>query len=120
MHTAVTDRLTVTLAEAKAYLRVEHDAEDTLITGLVDAAKSAADAFLNNPFLKPDGTDASIPPDVKLWVLRRVAFSYEQRLEALAAENVVGVGTTEYLGKLAGASTADVTLLRQHRLNPGL
>lgn len=49
---AVSERLTITLAEAKNYLRVESDVttDDTLIQGLIDSAKLSADAYLNNPF----------------------------------------------------------------------
>jgi len=38
------------LASVKLYLRVEHEADDDLITTLIDAAKQHADGFLNNPF----------------------------------------------------------------------
>lgn len=116
---AVTDRLTVSLAEAKGYLRVEHDDEDTLIETLIQAAKASADAFLNNPFLTPDGTPKNIPDDVKLWVLKRVSFAYENRVENLLIDQVQGVGLSDYGGRLEGA-TVDMALIRPYRLNPGL
>lgn len=118
--TAVTDRLTVTLDEAKGYLRVEHDAEDDLITTLISGAKAAADAFLNNPFTASDGTPMPIPDDVKLWVLRRVSYAYENRVENLVIDNASGVGSSEYAGRLLQATSIDYGLIRPYRLNPGL
>lgn len=118
---AVTDRLTVTLTEAKAYLRVDHDEDDALITGLIEAAKSSADAFLNNPFQASDGTAKPIPPEIKTWVLRRVSYLYENRVENLVTDQLAGVGAVDYAGRRAGeAATLDYSLIRQHRLNPGL
>ena len=38
------------LDAVKAFLRVEHDADDDLITGLIAVAKQRADDFLNNSF----------------------------------------------------------------------
>lgn len=116
---AVTTRLTVTTAEAKHYLRVDHDEDDALITELIAAAKASADAFLNNPFTARDGTPNPIPLDVKTWVLRRVAFLYEQRVENLALETLAGVGTADYGARLQQAPL-DYSLIRPYRLNPGL
>ena len=120
--TAVVDRLTVTLAETKLYLRVDHDDEDNLLTELVDSAKSSADQFLNNPFTDSAGNPRPIPLDVKTWVLRRVAFLYEQRIETLKADAIPGAGTTDFGSRTAdsGNTSLDYSLLRLHRLNPGL
>ena len=119
--TAVQDRLTLDLAEVKAYLRVEHDEEDALLEELVKGAKASADAFLNNPFQDASGAPEPIPDDVKLWVLRRVAFLYEQRVENVRSDQLQGVGQVDY-GRLAmeTARTLDYTLIRPYRLNPGL
>lgn len=46
----VESRLALTPAQAKAYLRVEHDADNDLITALITSAKQAADDYLNNAF----------------------------------------------------------------------
>lgn len=115
---AVTNRLTLALAEAKAYLRVEVDDEDALITELIAAAKSSADAFLNNPFVR-DGTPLPIPVEVKTWVLRRVAFLYEQRVENLVSDTLASVGAIDYGARLQQAPL-DHSLIRPYRLNPGL
>ena len=40
-----------TLAETKLHLRVDHDAEDALITDLIDAAETAIMDYLNTPSL---------------------------------------------------------------------
>lgn len=47
---AVFDRLNLTLAEVKNYLKVEVSDDDTLIQSLIDSAKVAADDYLNNSF----------------------------------------------------------------------
>jgi len=47
---AVESRLELTLAQAKAYLRVEHDADNDLIETLITSAKRMADDYLNNAF----------------------------------------------------------------------
>jgi len=47
----VTERLDISLEEAKAYFRVDADLEDEVIVDCVDAAKSEADAYLQNPFM---------------------------------------------------------------------
>lgn len=46
----VESRLSLDLPAAKLFLRVEHDADDDLITSFITAAKQRADGFLNNPF----------------------------------------------------------------------
>lgn len=120
MATAVTDRLSVTLAETKAHLRVEFGEDDALITDLIAAAKASADAFLNNPF-QVAGVDRAIPADVKTWVLRRVAFMYEQRVENVRADIVTGVGTIDYGRAISDrGGSLDYALIRPYRLNPGL
>lgn len=46
----------VTLAEAKAYLRLDTDDEDALITSLITAARSRAEWFTNRAFLTQSWT----------------------------------------------------------------
>lgn len=72
----------ITLAQAKAHLRVDHDAEDGQIEEFIEAAsaaiidylKSGADVFLNtlgfpeeiyNDASPPEVTDYVVPPQVK-------------------------------------------------------
>lgn len=119
--TAVQDRLALTLEEVKAYLRIDADDEDALLEELAEAAKASADAFLNNPFTDSDGVDEAIPVDVKAWVLRRVAFLYEQRVENVRADVLTGVGTTDYGRAISDrGGSLDYALIRPYRLNPGL
>ena len=93
---AVRDRLTVTLDEAKTWLRIDDDADDALLVALIDAAKEAADAYLNNPFTDAEGNPLPIPAAVKVWVLERVARLYERRAEAIASESVSGAGNVAW------------------------
>lgn len=122
MATAVQERLTITVQEAKLYLRVDGSEEDTLIEELITSAKASADAFLNNPFTSRDGTMLAIPAPVKAWCLRRVAFLYEHRVETLRADTVPGAGTADFGSRISDSNmtTLDYSLLRPHRLNPGL
>jgi uncharacterized phiE125 gp8 family phage protein len=41
----------VSLAEVKLFLRIEHDAEDALLTTMIRAAREAAEAILNTSFI---------------------------------------------------------------------
>jgi len=96
MTTAVTDRLAITLEEAKAYFRVDTDLEDEVIVDCVDAAKSEADAYLQNPFVDADGQALPIPPALKMWVLKRAHYHYVQRVGGVASESVSGIGSVAY------------------------
>uniref|UniRef100_A0A7C2W724 Phage gp6-like head-tail connector protein n=2 Tax=Thermorudis TaxID=1649508 RepID=A0A7C2W724_9BACT len=109
---AVKDRLTVTLEEAKAWLRIDDDADDTLIVSLIEAAKEAADAYLDNPFTDASGSPVPIPAAVKTWVLQRVARLYQRRIEGVTAEQVSGVGSVTY-------GEDDFSLLWPYRRIPG-
>jgi uncharacterized phiE125 gp8 family phage protein len=41
----------LTLGEAKLHLRMDHDADDTLIAGLISTAREHAEAFCRRPFV---------------------------------------------------------------------
>ena len=95
MITSVTDRLAITLEEAKVYLRVDTDVEDALIMACVDAAKSEADGYLQNDFAR-DGAELPIPPALKMWVLKRAHYHYVQRVGGVTSESVSGIGSVAY------------------------
>lgn len=86
----------ITLAQAKAHLRVDHDAEDEQITALIEAAsgavvnylKSGADVFLNtlglpeeiyNDDSPPQVSDYAVPPEVKAAVKILVGELFKNR-----------------------------------------
>lgn len=96
MITAVTDRLEISLEEAKAYFRVDSDVEDEVIVGCVDAAKSEADAYLQNSFVDSEGNVLPIPASVKMWVLKRAHHHYVQRVGGVSNEAVSGIGSVAY------------------------
>lgn len=71
----------VTLDEAKAHLRIDHDAEDELIgTYLAAATQSAAD-FIHRPIPWTDGEGApvEVPAPVKAAILLILGDLYEHR-----------------------------------------
>lgn len=70
--TAVQDRLNLSLAELKSLLGITVDTQDALLQLRLDAAKEAADNFLNNHFRNADGEDLQIPTNVKLGVLEYI------------------------------------------------
>lgn len=96
MITAVSDRLDITIEEAKTYFRVDTDLEDEVIMGCVDAAKSEADAYLQNPFVDAGGEALPIPPALKMWVLKRAHHHYTQRVGGVSNESVSGIGSVAY------------------------
>jgi hypothetical protein len=73
----------VTLAEAKAQLRVDGAEEDTLIQSYIDAAEAAAAQYLNRALYASDvGTDTTglvMAKDVKVAVLLQVGAFYADR-----------------------------------------
>lgn len=70
----------VSLAEAKAQLRVEFTEDDTLIQGYITAAREICESFLNVPLVAAEGEE---PPTVKQsWkqaILLAVANWYQNR-----------------------------------------
>ena len=93
---AVTERLDISLEEAKAYFRVDSDVEDEVIADCVDAAKSEADAYLQNPFMDANGEALPIPSALKMWVLKRAHHHYTQRVGGVSNESVSGIGSVAY------------------------
>lgn len=66
----------LTLAETKAHLRVDHDAEDALITALMTTATAAAADYLNMPL---DQLTTTVPSPIKSAALLMVAGLFENR-----------------------------------------
>ncbi|MBI2262299.1 MAG: phage gp6-like head-tail connector protein [Caulobacterales bacterium] len=62
----------VSLAEAKLFLRVEHDAEDGLVQTLIDAAQARVEGDVGAPL------DAASPAPLRLAVLMLVLRAYER------------------------------------------
>ena len=74
--------MVVSLEEAKAHLRVQHDEEDALIEGMIAQAQTAAEDFCRvsfEPFLNDDGEAVEAPGPVKLAILLMVGYFYEHR-----------------------------------------
>ena len=66
---------TVTLAEAKTYLRVDGTTEDDLITKLIGSATSTVEHVLRQPLSAYD----PLPDDIHTTVLYTIDYLYEYR-----------------------------------------
>lgn len=66
---------TVTLAEAKTYLRVDSTTEDDLITKLIGSATVTVENVLRQPLSAFD----SLPDDIHTAILYTTAYLYEYR-----------------------------------------
>lgn len=66
---------TVTLAEAKTYLRVDSTTEDDLITRLIGSATTTVENVLRQPLSAFD----PFPDDIHTAILYTIAYLYEYR-----------------------------------------
>jgi uncharacterized phage protein (predicted DNA packaging) len=90
----------ISLAEAKKHLRVEFEDDDTLIQGLIVAAREYAEGFLNRVLAADD--EEEDPPVVKqTWkqaMLLLIGHWYEHRESVTAgASSVVPMGVDALL-----------------------
>ncbi len=67
----------LTLDQTKLHLRIDHDDEDDLITGLMTAATAAVGNHLDNPAVVLDATAPAAP--LKSAALLLIADLYENR-----------------------------------------
>ncbi|MGN7485358.1 head-tail connector protein [Priestia megaterium] len=77
------EHLVISVTEMKSYLRVDHTADDELLTLLIETAKEQAEAYLNHDFTETDTegvvTYLTIPSTVKLACMRMVNSWYDYR-----------------------------------------
>lgn len=83
-----------TLEELRQQCRIEDDSGDTLLTLYAEAARGAAERFLNRP-LVTEGEDISgdalpLTPDIKLALMMMVGHWYANR-EAVSPEQLTPV-----------------------------
>jgi uncharacterized phage protein (predicted DNA packaging) len=87
-------QLVITLEEMKKYLRIDHNADDDLLTLLIETAKEQAEAFLNHDFTEIDSEGVvrqmTIPFSVKLACMRMVNSWYDYRDEVTETSNLGG------------------------------
>jgi len=69
----------VTLAEAKDYLRVDHEEEDAIIQGMIWAASDAVKDVASDVDWDEYNPPFDVPYRLKLAVLTRVARMYDDR-----------------------------------------
>lgn len=86
----------VTLALAKAHMNIDGTADDELITLYLGAAETWLGNYIGKPLADLD----PMPDDVRLAVLKLVAFYYEQR-------EAVAFGITMQLAPYGVTSIAD-------------
>lgn len=77
------EQVVIPLDEMKRYLRVEHNADDDLITLLIESAKEHAEAYMNHDFTEVDSEGVvrflTPPSSVKLACMRMVNSWYDYR-----------------------------------------
>lgn len=77
----------VSLGEAKAHLRVDHDADDALIEALCLACTQMAEHELQRGLVTREGVEGfgdaeAVPASIKQWILLHVGYFYENRQAA--------------------------------------
>lgn len=82
----------LTLPEAKAHLKVEHDAEDDLISGLIDAAEDYVSQFLNRavPWTDDGGDPVPVPASIRaaaLMIVSGLYYNRDAQVTAVVSEN---------------------------------
>lgn len=86
------EQLVISLTETKKYLRIDHNADDELLTLLIETAKEQAQAYLNHDFtvINEEGivTYLAVPSTVKLACLRMVNSWYDYRDEVTETSNL--------------------------------
>ncbi len=89
----------ITLARAKAHLRVDHTADDDLIEAYIGAATQQAEHVLGREIVKVSDENAlattvdDVPPAVSAWICLAVADLYEKRS---ISESGLGQGRRNY------------------------
>lgn len=83
----------VTLEEAKEWMRVTHDDEDSLIQGLIVAAREYCETYTEQVFLDNEET----PTRVKKAILILAADMYENREAQIIGQTVAQNPTVERL-----------------------
>jgi len=116
--TAVQERLVISDAELTGYLGVT-DPSDPVLLVMLQAAKEAADAYCNNPFLNSDGVEVAIPEGVKLGVLRWVEQELKKQPIGVTSERAGDLARTYSAGAMA-IHEAALSHWRRYRVVPGL
>jgi uncharacterized phage protein (predicted DNA packaging) len=92
----------LTVAEIKAYLRIDQDLDDTFLADLIKVAQEQADNFLQNEFQEQNESgewvDIPVPFSIKLACLKMIASWYETKSDDTSGVNAGGV--TLQLGEI--------------------
>lgn len=94
----------VTLEEAKAHIKVEHDTEDALIQTYLDAAEGFVRRYCGQDF------EDSVPPVVKVACMMVLAGMYENRQSVIMADRASSFTVNRLV----------YDYLEQHRVNRGI
>lgn len=121
MTVAVKERSTVDLEKLKSfiYMPTSITADDVILELSLEAAKEAADSYLNNPFLDPDDNEEPIPASVEMGVLVYAAFEADRQSPGIASKRTDRLAETyRATGEVAGE--IESRHWWYYRINPGL
>jgi uncharacterized phage protein (predicted DNA packaging) len=105
-------KISISLDEAKNYLRVDHEEDDWLIEKQLEAACDQAEDFIGHDF--PERVD-NIPANAEIAVMRILASLYENR-----DDETVNVSLGDESKNRGGSVERTATkMLSVYRVNPG-
>lgn len=85
-----------TLADAKAYCKVEHDQEDALLTALLARARGAVESYLNRPITAAERTMVIESPSSGLRTLMLPIYPVDAGALVIVDENGTTVPAADY------------------------
>lgn len=97
----------------KAWLRIDYEIEDVVLTAVWNSVLDVADAYLNNDF-----NGGTVPNAILNWCLRETARVWELRTAGMTKNEIAELGRQE-IARPINWTTVEWGELRLYRRNPG-